>query len=180
MCKDGFWSLDGDSEIGCQPCDCSELGALSQVCDKSSGQCHCNALLTGRRCDQVEEAAFIPTLDGHVIEGESGMSSNDTNTSIVASYDGANITGTGTILVSGPGMVFWHDITVPRSGPYIVVLRTKLHGQVFWQLAQLVFEHVSGVGDPPDRSLCDEPVSGVTLNFDRPQVGSSVAQRVSL
>ncbi|KAL7070749.1 hypothetical protein ACQ4LE_009696 [Meloidogyne hapla] len=41
----------GFGPSGCSPCDCDSVGALSNVCDKQSGQCVCNERgITGRQC----------------------------------------------------------------------------------------------------------------------------------
>ncbi|XP_065198843.1 laminin subunit gamma-1-like [Sycon ciliatum] len=170
-CHDGFWNLDADNDAGCQACECSELGSLSPTCDKQTGQCRCKALLTGRKCDQVATAAFIPNLDHITIEGEIGKFSNDTDAGVTPTYDGINVTGSGSLEVAGPGSVVWSPITVPVSGPYIIVVRYLLDDQVFWRQASLVFERSHGEGPPPSPKLCVEAGSSATLDFHNPVPG---------
>ena len=180
-CKDGFWNLDNGNSEGCVACDCSELGSLSNVCNKMTGQCTCSAFMTGRRCDTVATAAYVPNLDDNKVEGEGGKpSANNSNVRVMSTYDSAdNVTGTGTLEIFGPGTVSWHDVTVSTSGPYIVVVRYLLDGEVFWQVATLVFEHVMGTGEAPDPGLCTETGSAASFQFDSPPVGSPVSHRVS-
>uniref|UniRef100_A0A182NLL5 Laminin subunit alpha-1 n=1 Tax=Anopheles dirus TaxID=7168 RepID=A0A182NLL5_9DIPT len=51
-CKTGYWGVPDD---GCEPCSCSELGALeNNVCDVTTGQCICKPRYGGRRCDECD------------------------------------------------------------------------------------------------------------------------------
>ncbi|XP_040165290.1 laminin subunit alpha-1 isoform X1 [Anopheles arabiensis] len=50
-CKTGYWGVPDD---GCEPCSCSELGALKNVCDVTTGQCICKPRYGGRRCDECD------------------------------------------------------------------------------------------------------------------------------
>uniref|UniRef100_A0A182TRW1 Laminin IV type A domain-containing protein n=1 Tax=Anopheles melas TaxID=34690 RepID=A0A182TRW1_9DIPT len=50
-CKTGYWGVPDD---GCEPCSCSELGALENVCDVTTGQCICKPRYGGRRCDECD------------------------------------------------------------------------------------------------------------------------------
>lgn len=50
-CKDGYW---GDPHDGCELCNCYELGAISNVCDVTNGQCVCKPRYGGHQCDECE------------------------------------------------------------------------------------------------------------------------------
>ncbi|XP_058122412.1 laminin subunit alpha-1 [Anopheles ziemanni] len=50
-CKTGYWGIPDD---GCEPCSCSEVGALENVCDVTTGQCICKPRYGGRRCDECD------------------------------------------------------------------------------------------------------------------------------
>ncbi|XP_052864377.1 LOW QUALITY PROTEIN: laminin subunit alpha-1-like [Anopheles cruzii] len=50
-CKTGYWGVPDD---GCEPCSCSAVGALENVCDVTSGQCICKPRYGGRRCDECD------------------------------------------------------------------------------------------------------------------------------
>ena len=55
QCESGFYDF---SESGCQPCQCSDVGSVSQACNVISGQCSCETGYTGLNCDQCEEGFF--------------------------------------------------------------------------------------------------------------------------
>uniref|UniRef100_A0A182YPN6 Laminin EGF-like domain-containing protein n=1 Tax=Anopheles stephensi TaxID=30069 RepID=A0A182YPN6_ANOST len=47
--------LLGVPDDGCEPCSCSDLGALeNNVCDVTTGQCICKPRYGGRRCDECD------------------------------------------------------------------------------------------------------------------------------
>lgn len=51
-CKDGFYNLDESNQQGCEACDCSMIGTVTNSsCDKDSGMCLCKRYVTGERCD---------------------------------------------------------------------------------------------------------------------------------
>ncbi|XP_055595374.1 laminin subunit alpha-1 [Uranotaenia lowii] len=50
-CKSGYWGVPDD---GCEPCSCSGVGALENVCDVITGQCICKPRYGGRRCDECD------------------------------------------------------------------------------------------------------------------------------
>lgn len=52
ICEDGFWNLT--SGMGCESCECDDIGAESRTCDKQNGQCICRTGVVGRRCDTCE------------------------------------------------------------------------------------------------------------------------------
>ena len=39
-------------------CNCNEDGSSSFVCDKATGQCTCNELVTGETCDKCQDGYF--------------------------------------------------------------------------------------------------------------------------
>ena len=54
-CEDGFNSSSGDGltdSLACSPCGCSLVGSVSEVCNKSSGQCDCWGNVVGVNCGQ--------------------------------------------------------------------------------------------------------------------------------
>nr|XP_029715798.1 laminin subunit alpha-1-like [Aedes albopictus] len=59
-CKSGYWGLPDE---GCEPCSCSEVGALENVCDVITGQCICKARYGGRRCDECDSGYGNLDLD---------------------------------------------------------------------------------------------------------------------
>uniref|UniRef100_A0A8C3CQ85 Laminin subunit alpha-1 n=1 Tax=Cairina moschata TaxID=8855 RepID=A0A8C3CQ85_CAIMO len=47
-CLDGYYGLL--TELGCIPCNCSQFGSVSEVCNHQ-GQCHCLPGVAGEKCD---------------------------------------------------------------------------------------------------------------------------------
>ena len=45
-------------------CNCSSVGAISNVCNNVTGSCYCQPYVTGRLCDRCEENAFNYTEFG--------------------------------------------------------------------------------------------------------------------
>ena len=45
-------------------CNCSSVGAISNVCNNVTGSCYCQPYVTGRLCDRCEENAFNYTESG--------------------------------------------------------------------------------------------------------------------
>lgn len=48
-CKKGFF---GDAIVGCEVCECSDFGAINNLCDASDGKCTCKPNYAGQLCDQ--------------------------------------------------------------------------------------------------------------------------------
>lgn len=48
----------------CTPCNCSSVGAVSNVCNNVTGYCNCRQYVTGKSCDSCEENAFNFTRSG--------------------------------------------------------------------------------------------------------------------
>lgn len=48
-CKQGFF---GDSLSGCEMCECSDFGAVNNLCDAIDGKCTCKPNYVGQLCDQ--------------------------------------------------------------------------------------------------------------------------------
>ena len=45
-------------------CNCSSVGAVSNVCNNVTGYCNCRQYVTGKSCDSCEENAFNFTRSG--------------------------------------------------------------------------------------------------------------------
>lgn len=52
-CKRDFYG-DPTAEGGCKTCQCSDYGAINNVCDPLDGKCSCKPNYAGRLCDQCE------------------------------------------------------------------------------------------------------------------------------
>lgn len=48
-CKKGFF---GDPKVGCEMCECSDSGAINNLCDPIDGNCNCKSNYVGQLCDQ--------------------------------------------------------------------------------------------------------------------------------
>ncbi|KAM9839751.1 laminin subunit alpha-1 [Aulostomus maculatus] len=57
VCAFGFYG-DAVHAKNCQECNCDVNGALSSVCDVTSGQCACRENMTGRTCDHCQLGFF--------------------------------------------------------------------------------------------------------------------------
>ncbi|XP_075729518.1 wing blister isoform X1 [Rhipicephalus microplus] len=52
-CLDGYFGNPATGD--CRPCDCSVTGSISQVCNKTTGQCPCKPSFSGRTCDRCQD-----------------------------------------------------------------------------------------------------------------------------
>ncbi|XP_036620494.1 laminin subunit alpha-1 [Trichosurus vulpecula] len=59
-CLNGYYGLN--TGLGCLPCNCSQLGSLSESCS-DEGQCHCVPGVAGQRCDRCAHG-FYAYQDG--------------------------------------------------------------------------------------------------------------------
>lgn len=48
-CKKGFF---GEPLVGCEMCECSDFGAINNLCDPIDGKCSCKDNYAGQLCDQ--------------------------------------------------------------------------------------------------------------------------------
>ncbi|CAD5221244.1 unnamed protein product [Bursaphelenchus xylophilus] len=71
-CADGYHSIDGSLQNGCEPCDCDAGGAVDDTCNPHSGQCRCRPRVEGIRCDKPIKDHYFPTLWQLKYEAESG------------------------------------------------------------------------------------------------------------
>ncbi|XP_055540243.1 laminin subunit alpha-1 isoform X2 [Wyeomyia smithii] len=67
-CKSGYWGVPDE---GCEPCSCSAVGALENLCDVTTGQCICKPRYGGRLCDECDRghgnlALDCPACECHV------------------------------------------------------------------------------------------------------------------
>ncbi|XP_055022543.1 laminin subunit alpha-1 [Boleophthalmus pectinirostris] len=74
-CSDGYYGNPTVMGGACERCGCTEWGALSSSCNKTSGQCECKAGVRGQRCDQCQER--------HVMEAGHCISCNDECTGVL-------------------------------------------------------------------------------------------------
>lgn len=75
-CKPGFYSLS-DNQNGCSACNCSLGFSYSDPCDPITGQCKCKPSFKGRKCDQIEEGYFCPSIDYLIYEAEESIFINN-------------------------------------------------------------------------------------------------------
>uniref|UniRef100_A0A8D0CXN5 Laminin subunit alpha-1 n=1 Tax=Sander lucioperca TaxID=283035 RepID=A0A8D0CXN5_SANLU len=57
VCQPGYYG-DAVHAKDCQACGCDVSGALSSVCDVTTGQCSCRENVTGRACDRCQFGFF--------------------------------------------------------------------------------------------------------------------------
>ncbi|KAL1517260.1 hypothetical protein ABEB36_001047 [Hypothenemus hampei] len=76
-CLDGTFNLQEDNLFGCTDCDCDVGGSISNVCNKQTGQCNCQARVSGRTCKEPLMAHYFPTLYQYQYEVEDGRSLDD-------------------------------------------------------------------------------------------------------
>ncbi|KAI3355620.1 hypothetical protein L3Q82_018448 [Scortum barcoo] len=57
VCQPGYYG-DAVQAKDCQDCSCDVNGALSSVCDVTTGQCSCRENVTGRTCDRCQSGFF--------------------------------------------------------------------------------------------------------------------------
>ncbi|KAI1304937.1 Laminin subunit alpha [Halotydeus destructor] len=79
ICTDGNYGLQDGHLFGCTDCDCDIGGAISNLCDKTTGRCPCRARIDGRRCDKPKKGHFFPTLHQFKYEVEDGKSASGSN-----------------------------------------------------------------------------------------------------
>uniref|UniRef100_A0A8D8UVI4 Laminin subunit alpha n=1 Tax=Cacopsylla melanoneura TaxID=428564 RepID=A0A8D8UVI4_9HEMI len=71
-CADGTFDLQDRNLFGCSECACDIGGSINNLCDKFSGQCICQARVTGRTCSQPLQAHYYPSLHHYQYEVEDG------------------------------------------------------------------------------------------------------------
>lgn len=96
QCYDGFFGLMDINGMGCDPCQCDVGGTQLQrgeeaICDKESGQCRCRPGLMGRKCNEVMDTYYIPTLHQFQHEIEDGYRRDGSPVRI--GYDDAKFPG---------------------------------------------------------------------------------------
>lgn len=58
-CLEGFWNLDANNTLGCEPCTCNTLGTVGNLgCNMYTGECVCKRLVTGKDCNQCMPETF--------------------------------------------------------------------------------------------------------------------------
>ncbi|XP_051171945.1 laminin subunit alpha [Leptopilina boulardi] len=72
-CVDGSYNLQEENVFGCSDCACDVGGSISRLCDKITGQCPCQARVTGQTCKEPLKAHYFPTLHQFQYEAEDGI-----------------------------------------------------------------------------------------------------------
>ena len=62
QCADGFFNMEVNNHIGCEPCGCDIGGAVGNVCNMHTGQCRCRPRVEGLKCDEPIKDHYFPTL----------------------------------------------------------------------------------------------------------------------
>uniref|UniRef100_F6YTR2 Laminin subunit beta 4 n=1 Tax=Monodelphis domestica TaxID=13616 RepID=F6YTR2_MONDO len=53
QCKPGYYGLNANDPLGCQPCNCNPLGSIPfSICDVVTGRCLCQPFVTGPHCEK--------------------------------------------------------------------------------------------------------------------------------
>ena len=90
QCNDEFFNI---SVTGCQPCDCNPQRSLSNICNKTTGQCNCMGDATGLNCvscpvDHFEtEGMLQPGCVRCVCSGFSQQCSADNTSAILGAVE---------------------------------------------------------------------------------------------
>ena len=65
MCKEGFGGdrcdqcLPGFYDFpNCFPCECSDVGSVSEICDVKTGECNCKSNYGDRQCDKCQSGFY--------------------------------------------------------------------------------------------------------------------------
>ncbi|KAI8485487.1 laminin subunit, partial [Branchiostoma belcheri] len=69
-CRDGSFGMSEVDSLGCQGCSCDVGGAVTDVCDKATGQCVCREGMEGRQCDIPTQGQYVPGLYQYKYEAE--------------------------------------------------------------------------------------------------------------
>ncbi|XP_028398055.1 laminin subunit beta-1-like [Dendronephthya gigantea] len=51
-CKSGYFNLQQDNQLGCEPCGCNSDGSVHESCDALTGKCRCHRFVEGEKCDK--------------------------------------------------------------------------------------------------------------------------------
>lgn len=59
-CRETFWGLSEDKPNGCSECQCDKMGSLNElnICDKTTGQCHCKHRVTSIGCSDCKSGSY--------------------------------------------------------------------------------------------------------------------------
>lgn len=58
-CSDGYFGAPTILGGSCKKCGCNVAGSIDGACNKTTGQCNCDAGITGRICDQCDTHHII-------------------------------------------------------------------------------------------------------------------------
>lgn len=129
-CRDGSFDLNGPNLFGCKDCGCDIGGAISNVCDKKSGQCRCHGRVTGRTCNQPMQVHYYPTLYQFQFEYEDGR--NPTGGIARYHFDEnifPNFSKKGYAVFSTLQNEILNEIDVIKSSVYRMVIRYVSRGE---------------------------------------------------
>ncbi|KAK0065807.1 laminin-like protein lam-2, partial [Biomphalaria pfeifferi] len=59
-CRDTFWGLSAELELGCNACTCNASGVVNNTnnCNKNTGQCACKVNIEGDTCGQCKNLTY--------------------------------------------------------------------------------------------------------------------------
>ncbi|XP_069587314.1 laminin subunit alpha-3 [Ranitomeya imitator] len=75
-CRDGYFYLEGKNYFGCRGCQCDVGGAVSHLCDESTGKCRCRNNIEGQNCNQPNQNYYFPDLHQMKFEIEDGTTAS--------------------------------------------------------------------------------------------------------
>ncbi|KAJ8317482.1 hypothetical protein KUTeg_005386, partial [Tegillarca granosa] len=81
-CKGGYYGLDRIQSSGCKPCTCNIVGSVNQICDKTTGQCHCRNDIQEKSTSCNPEISKVepeygPFAGGTIVEVQGKLFGND-------------------------------------------------------------------------------------------------------
>nr|XP_031828013.1 laminin subunit alpha isoform X2 [Nomia melanderi] len=79
QCVDGTYNLQESNFFGCSDCACDIGGSVNPICDKQTGQCQCQARVTGLTCNEPLATHYFPTLHQFQYEVEDGKTPSNSD-----------------------------------------------------------------------------------------------------
>ncbi|XP_018320894.1 laminin subunit alpha [Agrilus planipennis] len=122
-CVAGTYDLQEENLFGCKDCGCDIGGSINTVCDKATGQCTCQARVTGRTCKEPIQAHYFPTLYQFQYEVEDGHT--PANTAVRYGYDESVFPGyswKGYAVFSQLQNQILYDVLISKPSLYLIIL----------------------------------------------------------